>query len=419
MMMYLLIIFIFLKTIRQLIESFLAYANKRYYQNKAHQEKACRMLGISDQELQKTLAYSNDRYVFSQVSGWIQLVVLLAFISFGGLGVVENWALSLSQTFDGSKMAQGLLFFAGIGLLSFVVSLPFDIYATFVLEEKHGFNRQTIKGYINDTIKSLLIGAILGGLLLSAILKIMSATGQTWWIWAWAVTSVFSLVAAWLYPTLLAPLFNKFTPLESGALKDEIEKLATKIGFKTDGIFVMDASRRSSHGNAYFTGLFGKKRIVLFDTLLESMNEKEIVAVLAHELGHFKLNHVRWALIRGITITGLMYYLLSVCLPIDAFYHAFYLSKASNFAALMVFSLWVGTIDFYLAPISSWLSRRNEFAADAFAMRYIENPYDLCHALIKLRDSNKSMPISHPLYSAVYHSHPPMVERLEAMGYNG
>ncbi|MEZ4744240.1 MAG: M48 family metallopeptidase [Bdellovibrionota bacterium] len=243
----------------------------------------------------------------------------------------------------------------------------------------------------------------------------MEATGDSWWLWAWGVMSGFSLFAAWIYPTLLAPLFNKFSPVEDGELKDGIFNFSKKIGFKTAGIYIMDASTRSTHGNAYFTGLFGAKRIVLFDTLIKSLSSQEIIAVLAHELGHFKLNHVRWGLIRGILMTGIMFYLMSLCLPLEEFYKAFHLEGVSFYGALLVFTMWFGLLDFIIQPIGSYLSRKNEFAADAFAKKNLGKEDSLIGALVKLRQSNHSMPISHPLYSAFYHSHPPLMERFAAL----
>jgi STE24 endopeptidase len=229
--------------------------------------------------------------------------------------------------------------------------------------------------------------------------------------------SAFSILTAWLYPTLLAPLFNKFSPVQDQDLLKRIEALASKVGFRTAGISVMDASKRSSHGNAYFTGVFGKKSIVLFDTLVSAMAAPEVVAVLAHELGHFKLHHVRWGLVRGILMTGVVFFILSRCLPMGEFYRAFGLNGVSNYAALIVFSLWFGLLDFVLQPLSNTISRRNEFAADRFAKEHTGGASELGSALLKLRETSSGMPISHPAFSAVYHSHPPLLERLVALGY--
>jgi STE24 endopeptidase len=256
---------------------------------------------------------------------------------------------------------------------------------------------------------------IFGGVLLSVLLAIMATTGDYWWILAWVALTLFSLVTAWLFPTFLAPLFNKFRPLEEGDLSVKIRELASAVKFPTSGVFVMDASTRSSHGNAYFTGIFGEKRIVLFDTLLSALRTDEIIAVLAHELGHFKLNHVRWSLIRGSLILGVGFFLMSLCLPIEAFYSAFGFDGISNYAALIVFSLWFGLFNFFLQPLSSYISRKNEFAADRFASQFPGGGQNLREALLKLREQNHSVPVTHPWYSLYYYSHPPIVERLKLL----
>ena len=282
------------------------------------------------------------------------------------------------------------------------------------MEEKHGFNKQEVSGFIKDQIKSLFLSIIMGGILLYMILSVMEV-GSYWWLGAWVLMNLFSLVSAWLYPTLLAPLFNKFTPVKEGELKKGIDALSSKINFATSGVFIMDASTRSSHGNAYFTGVFKKKRIVLFDTLVKDLNYKEVIAVLAHELGHFKLNHVRWSLIRGMMMSGLMFYLMSLCLPMQEYYTSFHFNGISNYAALLIFSMWFSLFGFLLGPLGSFISRKNEFAADNFAATTLGNSEDLISALKKLSESNRSMPLTHPLYSLVYHSHPPLLERLEAL----
>ncbi|HEY7513756.1 MAG TPA: M48 family metallopeptidase, partial [Vicinamibacteria bacterium] len=298
--------------------------------------------------------------------------------------------------------------------LSVLLDLPFSLYSTFRIEEKHGFNRQTVRGFFLDLLKGMALGAALGGPLLAAVLWIMRAAGEAWWLWAWAAVSGFSVFTAWIYPALLAPLFNRFTPLPPGDLREGIEALAARLGFRTGGIFVMDASRRTAHGNAYFTGLFRQKRIVLFDTLLEAMGAREVLAVLAHELGHFKLHHVRMALVRGVLATGVTLWLLKSALGLTPFYEAFAL-RPTTYGALVVFGLWLGLLEFLLQPLWNAMSRRHEFAADRFAVDAGTAAHDLREALLKLRERSRALPLSHPLYSRVYHSHPPLLERLTAL----
>lgn len=412
----LLMLFLVLRLAQHMVERGLAHVNRLYYSNQSRQEQAKKALGISDEDMQRTLAYTEDKYRFGTFSAAIMLPATIFFLAFGGLGVIERWAVELSSVIGGGGIVRGLCFFAILGLLSTLVGLPFDYYRTFVIEERHGFNRQTPRGFWIDWVKGLGLAIVFGALLLSVLLWIMGTAGPYWWVWAWAAISLFSLLTAWIYPSILAPLFNKFSKVEESELSQAIEALAKKVGFRTAGVYVMDASKRSSHGNAYFTGVFGEKRIVLFDTLVQALTTAEVVAVLAHELGHFKLRHVRWALLRGVAVTGVAFWLLSLALPRVEFYTAFGLGDVSHYGALVVFSLWFGMIDFFLSPVGNWLSRRNEFAADAFAKEQTGGSQELARALLKLREKSHAMPLSHPAYSRVYHSHPPLIERLEAMG---
>jgi STE24 endopeptidase len=409
-------VFLVLRFVQHLVERGLASLNRRHYLDPNNQKEAKRILNIDDTSMAKTLAYSQDKYRFGLISSWADIAVLTLFLLWGGLGHFEEWAQDLAKLTNGGDIVTGLWFFAILGLGSMLVSIPFELYHTFVLEEKHGFNKQTLKGYVSDKLKGILIGIILGAPVISAVLAIMSNTGQYWWALAWITLFVFSLLTVWLYPVLLAPLFNKFTPVTEGELRDKIYALAERINFRADGISIMDASKRSSHGNAYFTGVFGKKRIVLFDTLVKSMSTNEVVAVLAHELGHFKLHHVRWSLIRSFFVTGLTFYLLSLFLPIEDFYHAFAMDGISNYGALIVFSLWFAPVSFLMQPLNNFFSQRNEFSADAFAVKNVGNAKELYDALLKLRETSHVMPISHPMFAKVYLSHPPLLERLKVLG---
>jgi STE24 endopeptidase len=404
-----------LRLAQLLVEHLLAVMNHRYTLDPARQAEAARALRIPDEEMRRALDYARDRYRLGRVSSWVETLASLAFVVLGGLGAVESAAKAIAQLFGFGRIASGLAFFALLGLLSVLLDLPFSLYSTFGIEARHGFNRQTLRGFLLDLLKGLLLAAALGGPVLAVVLGIMETSGPRWWLWAWAAVSGFSLFTAWIYPTLLAPLFNKFTPLPPGELREGIEALAARLGFRTGGVFVMDASRRTAHGNAYFTGVFRQKRIVLFDTLLETMGAREVLAVLAHELGHFKLHHVRWSLVRGILATGVTFWLLSRAMSLTAFYEAFAL-EPSPYGALVVFALWFSLLEFLLQPLWNAMSRRHEFAADSFAVRAGAAAADLREALLKLREKSRLLPLSHPLYSRVYHSHPPLLERLEALG---
>ncbi|HEX9189261.1 MAG TPA: M48 family metallopeptidase [Vicinamibacteria bacterium] len=417
-MSFLLALFLAFRLLQHAVETALARLNRRHATDPGRLAEAGRALGIGEEEMAKAVAYSGDRHRFSLVHGWTEVLVGLGFLAAGGLGAVESAARGVAASLGLGPIAIGLAFFAMLGLLTSLLDLPFDLYSTFRIEEKHGFNRQTLRGFVLDRLKGTALAALLGGPVLAAILWLMERMGSTWWLWAWGVTTAFSLFAAWIYPTVLAPIFNRFTPLPEGELKEAILDLARRTGFRAGGISVMDASRRTAHGNAYFTGVFGQKRIVLFDTLLEAMGPREVVAVLAHELGHFKLHHVRWGLVRGIATSGLVFWLLSLSLPLGAFYEAFSLEK-TGYGALAVFGLWFGLASFLLQPLEAALSRRHEFAADAFAVRSGAAAADLGSALRKLSEKSLHLPVTHPLYSAVYHSHPPLLERLRAMGALG
>jgi STE24 endopeptidase len=411
----LLLLFLTLRLTQQAVETALARLNRRHALDPSRLAEAGRALDIPGDEMAKAVAYSSDRHRFGLAYGWTQVLLALAFLAAGGLGLVESVARGIAGALGLGTIATGLAFFATLGMLSAVLELPFDLYATFRIEEKHGFNRQTLRGFFLDRLKGAGIAVALGGPVLATVLWLMERMGPSWWLWAWAVTTAFSLLAAWIYPTVLAPLFNKFTPLPEGELKGSILDLARRTGFRAGGIFVMDASRRTAHGNAYFTGVFGQKRIVLFDTLLEAMGPREVVAVLAHELGHFKLHHVRWGMARGIATSGLVFYALSLCLPLEPFYSAFAVERTAH-GALAVFGLWFGLVSFLLQPLENAVSRRHEFAADSFALRSGPTAGELGVALRKLSEKSRHLPVTHPLYSRVYHSHPPLLERLRAMG---
>jgi STE24 endopeptidase len=398
---------------REAMETVLAVLNRRYTRDPRRQQEARRVLDLSDDDLQRAVAYAEDRFRLALVSGWVRLVASLGVIAAGGLGVVERWAHAAT----GGDLTTGLVFFAILAVAGELLSLPLDYYATFVVEEKHGFNRQTRGGFFVDRLKGWALGALLGGALLAPVLWLVGSGQRGWWLYAWAAVAGFSMLTMFIYPRWLAPLFNRFTPLPEGELASRIRELAQRIGFRAGGIFVMDASRRTGHGNAYFTGLFREKRIVLFDTLLAALSEPQVVAVLAHELGHFKLHHVRIQLLRGLAMTGATLYLLHRCVGLTPFYRAFGFGGPSAYGALLVFGAWFGLLDFAVQPLGNLLSRRHEFAADAFAVELAGSGETLALALLRLREQSRALPLYHPIYSWIYHSHPPLLERLRALGY--
>lgn len=402
---------------KRFFEHCLASVNRRYYRDIDRQREACQRLAIDQDEMDKSLAYAGDRYRLGTIDAWVGELLLLLVIIIGGLGYVEGLAQQLSSAIHGGQpwqLTSGLIFFAILSTLSMIISIPFSYYHTFVIEERHGFNRQTRRGFVADLSKNCLIAIILGAIVLSVILLFIEHGGRYWWLYGWLFVFTFGLLTNWLYPTVLAPLFNKFQPLATGELRDRLFELAERVGFASDQIYVMDASKRSAHGNAYFTGLFGKKRIVLFDTLIEALSTKEIVAVLAHEIGHYKLHHIRWRLIRSFFMVGIMFLLINWAMDKQQLYDAFSLNL-SSYGALIVFSLWFAMLGFFVAPFSSYLSRRDEFSADRYARQVVGNSADLKAGLLKLREKSRAVPISHPLYVAIYYSHPPLITRLQAL----
>lgn len=407
-------VFWIFRCIQELMETLLSSINRHYFQNPERQKEASEVLGISTSDLEKATSYSEDKHSFGLISSWLSLLAFSIFWYVGGFGLLDEWSLQISHRLWTGSISHALVFFAGLSILSSFLSIPLSLYSTFVIEEKHGFNRQTLKGFLGDVLKGAILGSLLGGLLISGLVWVMERLGDGWWIWAWALVAFFSIFLAWVYPSFLAPMFNKFQPLPEGELKEKIQVLAARVEFPAGDVSVMDASKRSSHGNAYFTGVFGKKKIVLFDTLVQAMTPTQVSAVLAHELGHFKLKHVRWSLLRGIAMMGVSFFLLSKALPLLPFYEALGFHQVSYHAALVVFSLWFGLIQFYFQPLSAWMSRRNEFAADRFAKTY-ESADELVNALLKLRETSHAMPLSHPIYSAFYHSHPPLLERIRVL----
>jgi STE24 endopeptidase len=298
-----------------------------------------------------------------------------------------------------------------------VLELPTSIYQTFVIEEKFGFNRNTPKQFIKDQFTQLLLMMIIGLPILALIIWIMDSVGPLWWLWAWAILISFSLLMSWLFPTVIAPLFNKFTPLEEGSLKQRIHGLLERCGFKSKGIFIMDGSKRSGHGNAYFTGIGNNKRIVFFDTLVESLDDEELEAVLAHELGHFKCKHVLKMLGATTVMTLISFAVLGWLIGEQWFYTGLGVTEPSSAAALMLFMLVSPVFTFFTQPISAFFQRKFEFEADDFAANNAKASM-LISGLVKLYKENANTLTPDPLYSAFHYSHPPAAIRIAHLENN-
>ena len=328
----------------------------------------------------------------------------------GGLSSIDHaWqAAHLSAVWHGTAVVLSTF------LIVSLVGLPLSIWRTFGVEARFGFNRTTVGLFIADLFKGLLLGLVLGGPLVFVILFLMQRAGTLWWLYAWFVWVGFTVLITWAYPSFIAPLFNKFTPLHDAALKERTEALLQRCGFSSRGVFVMDGSRRSVHGNAYFTGVGRNKRIVFFDTLLERLQIAEVEAVLAHELGHFSLHHVRWRLVLslGLGLVGLA--VLGFLAQWSDFYAAFGVTTPSSHTALLLFVFVLPVFTYFTTPISAWWSRKHEFEADEFAAKFAD-ARQLAEALVKLYRDNATTLTPDPLHSAFYDSHPPALVRISRL----
>lgn len=346
---------------------------------------------------------------------------LLGWTLLGGLDALNQALLATVQPAFGD-MAYQLALLVAFSLVGMLLDLPFELYATFRVEQQFGFNRTTPKLFIADLLKNLLVGALIGLPLAALVLWLMGAAGTLWWLWAWGAWVGFNLLIMVVYPTLIAPLFNKFEPLADESLKARVQALMQRCGFAAKGLFVMDGSRRSAHGNAYFTGLGAAKRVVFYDTLLAKLSPAEVEAVLAHELGHFKHRHItqRIVMVFGISLVALA--LLGWLAQQPGFYaglgvlpNVAHQSGAPNDAlALLLFLLVVPVFSFFAAPLSAQLSRKHEFQADAYACAQASGR-DLASALLKLHQDNAATLTPDPVYVRFYYSHPPAGERLAAL----
>jgi len=334
--------------------------------------------------------------------------VWLVLLTLGG-GIALLQALWGAPGWD--PLWSGTALVLSVFLLLGLLDLPYDAWRTFGIEARFGFNRTTAGQFVRDKLLGALLALALGGPLVAAVLWVMAAGGELWWLYAWLVWMAFTLTLSWAYPRVIAPLFNRFTALEAGPVRERLERLVERCGFRSDGMFVMDGSKRSSHGNAYFTGLGRSKRIVFFDTLLNALAPEELEAVLAHELGHFRRRHVakRLLAIAAITLVGLA--VLGWLRTQSWFYAGLGVAEASPAVALLLFLLVAPVFTQFLRPVGAWLSRRQEFEADAYAAAQADAAA-LIRALVKLYRDNASTLTPDPVYSAFHHSHPPAPVRI-------
>lgn len=405
-----LILFLSLFFLELIWEQFLLWLNLRHARSCKDNPPELAVEIWGRQDYQRAVDYSRSKTYLAVISSLVGSGLVLLLVSSGWLGTLESWVSSLAV----GTILQGILYVYLISLIFGVVSLPTTIYAQFVIEARYGFNRMTWKLFILDGLKSLLVSLVLMTPLL-ALLFVLIRAGTLWWLWGFILFTAFQLVMIVLYPKVIAPLFNKFTPLEEGSLKEKVQALADHLGFKTRGIFVMDGSKRSRHSNAYFSGLGRVKRIVLFDTLIRSLEEDQVAGVLAHEIGHEKLGHILKRLALSVSSGLLGFWLVSLLLNYSPFFEAFNFSGPSPQAVLVLVMFVSGPFTFYLKPLFSWWSRRHEYQADHFVKSRTRYGKAFQTALKRLSKDNLSNPVPHPLYSFYHYSHPTTLERIRTL----
>ncbi|MBN1819110.1 MAG: M48 family metallopeptidase [Prolixibacteraceae bacterium] len=387
-----------------IVERYLDYLNTTCMSDKLPDE----VKGIYDEEkYKKQQAYQLENQRFGLLTSSFGFLLILAMFVFYGFAFINN----IAYNYTSNAILVAFIFFGILMLASDVLNTPFSIYDTFKIEEKYGFNKTTPKTFILDKIKGWLIGGLIGGGLLALIIWIYQKTQNMFWIYAWILISGFSLFMAMFYSNLIVPLFNKQTPLEEGELRDAIQNFSEKVGFKLDNIFVIDGSKRSTKANAYFTGFWKKKRIVLYDTLINDLETDELVAVLAHEIGHNKKKHVTQGLIISIVQTGLLLFIFSLLIDSPVLSKALGVEEPNFHIGLIAFGILYSPVSFVLDIFMNKLSRKNEYQADEFAAVHFK-PEALASALKKLSVKNLSNLTPHPAYVFFNYSHPTLLQRL-------
>lgn len=362
---------------------------------------------VSLAEHQKAADYTLAKSAFGRIELLVGMIILLGWTLGGGLGAVDAaWrSLGWSPLYTGTAVILTVLLLGGL------LDLPASLYRTFVLEQRFGFNKMTLATFVADTLKSTFIALAMGIPLVMLILWLMDSAGALWWLYAWLALTAFSLLVTWAYPHFIAPLFNRFTPLTEGEVAQRLDALLKRTGFSNNGVFVMDGSRRSAHGNAYFTGFGKHKRIVFFDTLLQHLTPAQIEAILAHELGHYKRRHILKGMLLSMTLTLVGFAVLAWLLRQEWFYTALGVAQPSAYMALLLFVLVSPVFLFFVSPLLARWSRRHEFEADAFAVQQ-SSAAELITALVGLYRENASTLTPDPLYSAFHDSHPPASIRI-------
>ena len=368
--------------------------------------------GVYDADAyKKSQEYTRVKTRFGFITSIFGIIITLVFWFSGGFNFLDHsvrgWQLHPILT--------GLVYIGILIVAKSIISLPFSIYSTFVIEERFGFNKTTPKTFVMDILKGLLLGVLLGGPLLAGILAFFQYAGNSAWLYCWLAVTLFTLFVQFIAPTWIMPLFNKFTPLEKGELRSAILNYAKSVKFSLQNLFVMDGSKRSTKSNAFFTGFGKNKRIALFDTLIEKHTVSELVAVLAHEIGHYKKKHIIKGMIIGILHSGILFFLLSIFITNKGLFDAFYMKEMSIYAGLIFFGMLYSPIELILSIFMQIYSRKNEYEADRYAAETTQDPVSMIDALKKLSVANLSNLTPHPLYVFLNYSHPPVLQRIQAL----
>ena len=403
-------IFIALILIKFLLETYLKIRNLKSIDNNKDSVPPRFKDVVTEEEYKKSILYNTDRIKFQIFTALFGSVVLVIFTIGGLLNYLTQVVMDITSSNVLGAVLLGLLLI----IVEEIISIPISIYSTFVIEERHGFNKTTRKTFVTDIFKGLLISGAISSILYATVIFIIISAGDLWWIYAFAAVFTLQAIIFFLYPVLIMPLFNKFEPLDDEQFKKPIEKLLEKVDFKSKGLFVMNASLRSTHGNAFFTGFGKNKRIVFFDTLLKTINPDEMEAILGHELGHYKLGHIRKTLISSLVFGFLGFYILNEIFKSDNFFIAHGLENLTVYSKFLMFYLVIGSYTFFTKPITSALSRKREFEADDFSFQFTDGEH-MISGLLKLTKDNASNLTPDPLYSSYYYSHPPIAERVASI----
>ena len=403
-------IFIALILIKFLLETYLKIRNLKSIDNNKDSVPPRFKNVVTEEEYKKSILYNTDRIKFQIFTALFGSVVLIIF----PIGGLLNYLTQVVMDMTSSNVLGAVLLGLLLIIVEEIISIPISIYSTFVIEERHGFNKTTRKTFVTDIFKGLLISGAISSILYATVIFIIISAGDLWWIYAFAAVFTLQAIIFFLYPVLIMPLFNKFEPLDDEQFKKPIEKLLEKVDFKSKGLFVMNASLRSTHGNAFFTGFGKNKRIVFFDTLLKTINPDEMEAILGHELGHYKLGHIRKTLISSLVFGFLGFYILNEIFKSDNFFIAHGLENLTVYSKFLMFYLVIGSYTFFTKPITSALSRKREFEADDFSFQFTDGEH-MISGLLKLTKDNASNLTPDPLYSSYYYSHPPIAERVASI----